>query len=129
MLEEFFFQGDAEKRLGLPQTPNMDRATTKQAELSVNFVDFIVGPFFMALTSVLPRVHECCDLMQRNRAQWTHLVEHGIRARFRASLDEAKTAEIEVGKWKKREVGFNDACTPVIEKGKRCLAGLKLTPK
>ena len=56
VLDEFFAQGDSEKRQLLPVTPNMDRDTTRQTELSVNFVDFIVGPFFMALTGLLPKV-------------------------------------------------------------------------
>ena len=61
-------QGDREKAEGLAVSPNMDRDTTSQAELSVNFVDFIVAPFFMALTSLLPKVHECCSLMVESRA-------------------------------------------------------------
>jgi hypothetical protein len=36
--QEFFAQGDREKAEGLPVSPNMDRATTKQGQLSVNFV-------------------------------------------------------------------------------------------
>ena len=38
ILEEFFAQGDREKAEGLPVSPNMDRDTTKQAQLSVNFI-------------------------------------------------------------------------------------------
>jgi hypothetical protein len=50
-------QGDREKREGLQVSPNMDRHATVQAELSVNFIDFIVAPFFVALTDLLPDVH------------------------------------------------------------------------
>ena len=118
VLDEFFAQGDAEKAMDLPRTPNMDRDTTKQAELSVNFVDFIVGPFFMALTELLPRMHECCALMQDNRAAWTAIVVKDLEAR--SDLDEAKKQE-DIGKWTSREVGFNGTCAPLIAKAKAVL--------
>jgi hypothetical protein len=93
----------------------MDRETTKQAELSVNFIDFIVGPFFMALTNLLPRVHECCGLMRDNRAAWTTLVCDDLHLRH--DLDEAKKAET-IGKWRARESAFNDVVAPLIATAK-----------
>jgi hypothetical protein len=120
VLDEFFAQGDAEKALGLPRTPNMDRDTTKQAELSVNFVDFIVGPFFMALTELLPRMHECCALLQANRAAWTALVTRDLRAR--QDLDAAKRDE-ELAKWTSREAGFNGTCAPLIARAQAAVDG------
>jgi len=126
VLDEFFAQGDAEKAMDLPRTPNMDRDTTKQAELSVNFVDFIVGPFFMALTELLPRMHECCALMQANRASWTAIVVKDLEAR--PDLDAAKKQE-DVAKWTSREVGFNGTCAPLIAKAKAVLGGGDATGK
>ena len=111
VIEEFFRQGDQEKALSLPPTPNMDRETTKQAELSVNFIDFIVGPFFMALTNLLPKVRECCELMQSNRNEWSRMVCEDLSAR--CDLDEAKRVEA-VAKWKSREMSFNDLIGPII---------------
>jgi hypothetical protein len=115
VIEEFFKQGDSEKKLGLPPTPNMDRETTKQAELSVNFVDFIVGPFFMALTSLLPKVHVCCELMRDNRAEWCRRIETDIQGR--ENLNESQKIE-EITKWKRRELAFNDVVTPLIDQAK-----------
>mmetsp|Transcript_19452 Transcript_19452/g.25356 ORF Transcript_19452/g.25356 Transcript_19452/m.25356 type:complete len:367 (+) Transcript_19452:229-1329(+) len=115
VIDEFFKQGDLEKRLGLPITPNMDRDTTKQAELSVNFVDFIVGPFFMALTSLLPKVHKCCELMRDNRAEWCRRIEADIQSR--ETLNEEQKIE-EITKWKRRELAFNDVVEPLIEQAK-----------
>ncbi len=36
--QEFFAQGDLEKAEQLPVSPNMDRITTKQSQLSINFI-------------------------------------------------------------------------------------------
>jgi hypothetical protein len=115
VIEEFFNQGDLEKKMGLPPTPNMDRETTKQAELSVNFVDFIVGPFFMALTSLLPKVHLCCELMRDNRAEWCRRIETDIQGR--KNLSEEQKIE-DITKWKRRELAFNEVVTPLIDQAK-----------
>lgn len=93
----------------------MDRETTKQAELSVNFVDFIVGPFFMALTSLLPKVHLCCELMRDNRTEWCRRIETDIQAR--SNLSEEQKIE-EITKWKRRELAFNEVVTPLIDQAK-----------
>src|SRR3546814_9121195 len=63
-------QGDREKNENLPVSPNMDRDTTHQSELSINFIDFIVAPFFIGLSGLLPRVRECCEQLSSNRNNW-----------------------------------------------------------
>ena len=118
VLEEFFAQGDAEEALSLTPTPNMARATTKQAELSVNFVDFIVGPFFMALTSLLPKVFECCEFMRDNRAEWHRRIVKDYEASAAAGTIAAAKKDEEVAKWTRREVAFNDVVTPLIQQAK-----------
>ena len=118
VLEEFFAQGDAEEALSLTPTPNMARATTKQAELSVNFVDFIVGPFFMALTSLLPKVFECCEFMRDNRAEWHRRIVKDYEASAAAGTIAAAKKDEAVAKWTRREVAFNDVVTPLIQQAK-----------
>eukprot|EP00954_Amorphochlora_amoebiformis_P003172 247893-Amorphochlora_amoeboformis.AAC.1 len=46
--------GDLERKEGLPVTSNMDRGQADQAEISLNFIDFIVGPMFVAIRRLLP---------------------------------------------------------------------------
>jgi hypothetical protein len=100
-------------------------ALSYQAELSVNFVDFIVAPFFMALTSLLPKVHECCSLMRENRAMWHTRVLEEIKSSSGDgggggggggddSEAEAKREEA-VTRWKRREVAFEQIVNPLIE--------------
>lgn len=45
-MAEFFKQGDLERSLGLPISPQMDRATTSVPMAQVNFIDFIVAPLY-----------------------------------------------------------------------------------
>ena len=63
VIQEFFAQGDREKEAGLEVSPNMDRDTTDPARVALNFTDFIVAPMFVALTTLLPLVQPCCDLL------------------------------------------------------------------
>ncbi|KAK7573441.1 hypothetical protein V9T40_010632 [Parthenolecanium corni] len=44
LLEEFFRQGDEERKLGLPFSPLCDRNNTLVAESQIGFIDFIVEP-------------------------------------------------------------------------------------
>jgi len=125
VLEEFLQQGDREKAESLPVSPNMDRNTTKQAELSVNFVDFIVGPFFMALTNLLPKVHQCCALMQANRSEWHGRIEEDIMSRDTLTQDQKVE---ELARWKRRDLAFNEVVAPLIQEAQaqtRASAGVQ----
>ena len=46
VMAEFFKQGDLERSLRLPISPQMDRASTSVAMAQVNFIDFIVAPLY-----------------------------------------------------------------------------------
>ncbi len=53
VLEEFFNQGDREKEEGLPVTPLCDRLTTSLPASQINFLEFIVAPLFLQVTTYL----------------------------------------------------------------------------
>jgi len=42
-------------------------ANACQAQLSLNFIDFIVAPLFVAVRQVLPKVQKCCAYLKDNR--------------------------------------------------------------
>ena len=120
MCAEFFQQGEREKEEGLPVSPSMDRDTTLQDELSLNFTDFIIAPYFFALTAVLPKLSEVISQIEANRGVW-----HGmLMARLKPPLvetslpapagTETETDEI-ISKWEKREKLFLDAVSPVVK--------------
>lgn len=55
-LEEFFLQGDAEKKAGMPVSPMCDRKLTVKSESQLGFIRFIVRPSFVLLSDLMPRV-------------------------------------------------------------------------
>jgi hypothetical protein len=54
--EEFWLQGDEEKKRGLPVSVMCDRDTTKLPESQAGFISFIVKPFVSAFSILLPEV-------------------------------------------------------------------------
>ena len=48
-LEEFFLQGDQEREMGLPVSPNCDRRTTQTAEAQWGFVQYVILPAYEVL--------------------------------------------------------------------------------
>merc|ERR1712061_199490 len=57
-LQEFFMQGDAEQKLGLPVSPMCDRLTTNVPGSQLGFIDFMVQPTFVGWRAILPRVKD-----------------------------------------------------------------------
>jgi len=116
--DEFFNQGDREKREGLPISPNMDRDTTDRAELALNFGDFIVAPAYVALASLLPKAKECVVCIVENRARWEEIHNQRLSS---CNMEEEKKKE-ELAKWNKRRVAFEKIV------GAEILAGVESGP-
>ena len=111
VVEEFHLQGDREKAESLPVSPNMDRDNTNQAKMSLNFIDFIVAPLLVAMTTLLPPMQEACDSLAANRAQWEGIVH--------TELDSAATpqADTERRQWKRRQTAFQQVLMPLSKLG------------
>lgn len=77
VLEEFFLQGDAEKRLGIPVQALNDRERVNRAFSQVGFIEFLVAPLVFAVMRVLPPLEPHVGLMLQNAMNWhqTWLVE------------------------------------------------------
>lgn len=73
IVQEFFRQGDAEKASGIPVTPGMDRDVATQPSISIKFIDFIIKPYFDALTGLLPSAKLFVYNLQENRDEWETL--------------------------------------------------------
>jgi hypothetical protein len=108
VLNEFFEQGDKEKREGLPLSPNMDRDTTHQDELSINFADFIVAPFFFALTSIIPNLSAMCVQLESNRDQWHNTLITRLK-----NTNSVEVAEETIQKWEKRRSTFGNTVSTI----------------
>eukprot|EP00698_Gefionella_okellyi_P003609 TRINITY_DN13389_c0_g1_i1.p1 TRINITY_DN13389_c0_g1~~TRINITY_DN13389_c0_g1_i1.p1 ORF type:complete len:580 (-),score=133.94 TRINITY_DN13389_c0_g1_i1:81-1820(-) len=68
--EEFYQQGDNERRKGMSVSAFMDRSHRQQARMSINFIDFIVAPFYKKLIALLPEMQFAVDYLTETRKKW-----------------------------------------------------------
>jgi hypothetical protein len=103
VVEEFFAQGDREKLEHLPVSMNMDRNTCFQDEISLNFNDFIVAPFFLTLLKAFPKIEKGVRYLESNRNEWD------MQLRSRVSNDK-RYSKIEIdeilSKWTIKNTEF-----------------------
>lgn len=70
-LEEFFAQGDLEKKNGLPVSPLCDRETTFRPQSQIGFIKFVIIPTFTVLADFIPEVNdEILPTTRENLAFW-----------------------------------------------------------
>jgi hypothetical protein len=67
---EFLNQGDKEKELGIPVSPFYDRNNTDQVRLSLNFIDFMVGPLFVSLAKTFNEFEFSSTCVKLAREYW-----------------------------------------------------------
>lgn len=70
LVEEFINQGDLEKELCLPVSPFMDRQSTDQVRMTLNFMDYMVAPLCASLAKLFSGLRPLLENLQLNRAQW-----------------------------------------------------------
>lgn len=73
VIEEFYTQGDQEKKLGLPVSMYCDRDTTNIGKSQSGFIKNIVLPLFISLNTVLcsDNVQKMCiDQLESNKTYW-----------------------------------------------------------
>merc|ERR1719323_1280387 len=77
--EEFWLQGDEERRLGLVVSPLCDReagmASVPQGQLG--FINFVVRPLWNTLAELIPEVQHLQDQMAQNAQFWEEKKEEG----------------------------------------------------
>lgn len=71
VVEEFFNQGDLEKKLGDDISPMMDRSTTNICSMQVGFIEFVVFPLYDALVKTFPSLEVLLRNMIKNNREWT----------------------------------------------------------
>jgi hypothetical protein len=70
-LEEFFQQGDKEREMGVPISPNCDRNTTKRPDSQVGFIKFVVRPAYEVLGEIIPGVNQhVLPVIESNLVYW-----------------------------------------------------------
>ena len=70
LFEEFFEQGDLEKKAGGPASFLCDRETTIIAKEQPGFANFIVLPTWNLLTAVLPDMEPALQRATQNKDKW-----------------------------------------------------------
>jgi len=75
VMEEFFQQGDQEKKLALPVSSFMDRDTTHIPKCQLGFIQYICLPTFTALVEQFPKANLPLTLLQSNLAEWKRQLE------------------------------------------------------
>jgi len=74
VLEEWFQQGDRERQLGLPVSPQCCRDNTVLSATQVGFIKFVVLPQFQMASELLPEVKEhCLPTLLANLNYWQAL--------------------------------------------------------
>jgi cAMP-specific phosphodiesterase 4 len=61
--------------MGLDITILCDRKTTNVAKSQIGFIDFVVYPYFEALTKIVPGMQYTCDQLKSNKESWGKLVD------------------------------------------------------
>jgi hypothetical protein len=69
-VDEFFAQGDQEKKLGIPVQMLNDRDKVSRPHSQIGFIEFIVAPMVVAELKIIPSWHEVGHNLQENLTQW-----------------------------------------------------------
>ena len=75
LYEEFFLQGDAEKKEGMPASFLCDRATVKVSKAQPGFLNFIVIPYWQLMTTVFPATEPLHIRAKENSVKWDNYEE------------------------------------------------------
>lgn len=105
---EFLQQGDREKVENLPVSMNCDRDVASQDEVSLNFIDFIIAPFFISFAKILPKFRVLCGYLHENRQRWHDAVI--------ARISHLPGAEEQLAKWNSKLEQSRESLEPYVDK-------------
>jgi hypothetical protein len=89
-VEEFFKQGDMEKRLGIPVSFNCDRDTVSLPQSQMGFIDAIVSPLFSVVCQFFPAMNFTLDNMKINREHYQNEVDNKNKKKDEIKEDKEK---------------------------------------
>ena len=81
-VDEFFKQGDMEKRLGMAVSFNCDRDTVSLPQSQVGFIDAIVFPLFSVICEFFPGLNFTVDNLGKNLAYYKGVKENEGKKKF-----------------------------------------------
>lgn len=71
--DEFFAQGDEEKRLGIPVGMLNDRDKVNRSGAEHGFINFLVAPLVLGVVGSFPHLHHLASQMVTNMKEWRDL--------------------------------------------------------
>ncbi len=74
LFDEFFFQGDKEKKEDLPVSFLCDRENTNIPKSQVFFIDFFLDDLVQVFVDITPKFKPLQDELQRNKKKWKLLI-------------------------------------------------------
>ena len=102
-VEEFFKQGDMEKRLGMTVSFNCDRDIVSLPQSQVGFIDAIVFPLFSVICEFFPGLNFTLENLGKNLAYYKGVKENENKKKFKEEIKE----EDESDKDDKKDSGKN----------------------
>ncbi|KAI9091443.1 hypothetical protein DFS34DRAFT_324898 [Phlyctochytrium arcticum] len=91
VMQEFFLQGDREKKLGMPVSKFMDRQDTNIPKCQIGFIDILVVPLFDSWSQCIQTEfsRRCMENIAKNRSHWESILDRPEAIPdFPAPLDE-----------------------------------------
>ncbi|GJQ69872.1 hypothetical protein Trydic_g22418 [Trypoxylus dichotomus] len=95
--EEFFTQGDIEKRMGNQPILMMDREKASIPDLQIEFLDTVCIPTYTILTRLFPAAQQFIDIMESTKQCWeaSKAIFHRHYQAGRGSLEILKNTALE----------------------------------
>lgn len=94
VVDEFFAQGDEEKRLGIPVGMLNDRDKVNRSGAEHGFINFLLAPLIISLVKVFPMVHPLGTMMVKSMEDWLEC----WRTEAKPSDEDVKKREADVEK-------------------------------
>ena len=92
-VDEFFKQGDMEKRLGMAVSFNCDRDTVTLPQSQVGFIDAIVFPLFSVICEFFPGLNFTVDNLGKNLAYYKGVKENQSKKKIKEEIKEEDEEE------------------------------------
>ena len=90
VMNEFYLQGDKEKKLGLPVSFLCDRDTTTIPQGQIGFMEGVVLPFYSSVVNIFPGLDYSIKNLNYNKTEFIKLKEQYEKEKEKKTEDEKK---------------------------------------
>jgi len=112
VLDEFFMQGDEEKRRGLPVGMLNDRDKVNRPGSQHGFINFLVAPLANHTVKLFPSLHELTLQMASNLQQWRNMWAEEVNP----TAEEIAKKDNEIEKWRDVAVQLQKRVMPKTQR-------------